>query len=80
MEISQDDAAMLPPGDFDKLDKREREAFHDLQEKFVQQLLQGSNDFQRQFPGLRIEWRFQADVYQSKQAKPGRVSYSSQVY
>ncbi len=80
MEITQDDAAMLPPGDYDKLDKREREAFHALQEKMAQYLIQESNHFQLQFPHLHVEWRFQVEVYASEQAKPARIRYSSRVY
>lgn len=80
MEITQDNTSMLPAGDFDKLSKHEREEFHALQERMVQYLMQAGNHFQAQFPGLRIEWRFQAEVYQSVQAKPGAVRYSSRVY
>lgn len=80
MDITQDNTAMLEPGDFNKLDKREKEAFHALQEKMIQHLVQESNYFKLQFPGLHIEWRFQAEVYQSVQNNPGTVRYSSRVY
>lgn len=80
MEVTQDNTAMLPPGDFEKLDKHEREEFHALQEKMVAFLIQGSNHFQVQFPHLHIEWRFQAEVYATGQSKPSTVHYSSRVY
>lgn len=80
MEVTQDDTAMLPPGDFEKLDKREREAFHALQEDMIAHLLKASNEFQLRYPGLRIDWRFQAEVYQSVQTKPSTVRYSQRVY
>ncbi|HLZ64399.1 MAG TPA: hypothetical protein VKR06_46305 [Ktedonosporobacter sp.] len=80
MEVTQDNTAMLPPGDFEKLSKHEREEFHALQEKMVQYLIQGSNHFQVQFPGLHVEWRFQVEVYSSVQMKPSTVHYSGRVY
>jgi hypothetical protein len=80
MEVTQTDVALLPPGDFDKLDKRQREAFHAMQERMIQFLIQESNHFQQQFADLHIEFRFQADVYQSPQSKTSSVSYSSRVY
>ncbi len=80
MDITQDDTAMLPAGDFDKLSKHEREEFHALQERMVQHLLQASNNFKLQFPSLHVEWRFQAEVYQSAQVNPSSVRYSSRVY
>lgn len=80
MEVTQDDTAMLKPGDFEKLDKREKEAFHALQEKMIQLLVQESNHFKLQFPNLHIEWRFQAEVYQSAMNNPSTVRYSSRVY
>lgn len=80
MEITQDTAAMLPSGDFERLDKHEREEFHALQERMVQYLIQASNHFQVQFPHLHIEFKFQAEVYQSPQARPTTVRYSGRVY
>lgn len=80
MDVTQDHAAMLPAGDFDKLDKREKEAFCQLQEEAVQHLLKASNDFQLRFPGLKVEWRFQAEVYQSVTITPSTVRYSQRVY
>jgi hypothetical protein len=80
MEVNQDQAAMLPPGDYEKLDKHEREEFHALQERMVQYLIGASNHFQVQFPHLHIEWKFAAEVYQSPQAKPATVRYSGRVY
>lgn len=80
MDITQDNTAMLEHGDFDKLDKREKEAFHALQEEMIAMLVNKSNHFKLQFPNLRIEWRFQAEVYQSVQNNPGTVRYSSRVY
>jgi len=80
MEIEQNNVAMLPPGDFDKLSKHEREEFQTMQERLVQRLLQESNQFQSQFPGLRIEWRFQADVYKSIQEKASTIRYSGRVF
>lgn len=80
MEATQDNAALLPAGDFDKLTKREREEFHALQEGIVQHLMKASNDFQLRFPGLRVEWRFQAEVYQSVSNNPSTIKYSSRVY
>lgn len=80
MDITQDNVKMLDPGDFDKLDKREKEAFHALQEKMIAMLVQESNHFKLQFPGLRIEWRFQAEVYQSVLNGPSSVRYSDRVF
>ncbi len=80
MDITQDNTAMLPAGDFDKLSKHEREEFHTLQESMVQYLLKASNDFHLRFPSLHVEWRFQAEVYQSVQVNPSSVRYSSRVY
>lgn len=80
MDITQDSTAMLPQGDFEKLDKREKEAFHALQEKMIAMLMQESNHFKLQYPGLRIEWRFQAEVYQSVVNAPSSVRYSDRVY
>jgi hypothetical protein len=80
MEVMTDAAAMLEAGDFDKLDKREREAFHAMQERMVQFLLQESNHFQLQFPGLRIDFRFQTEIYQSVMTTPSRVTYSNRVF
>lgn len=80
MDITQDSTIMLPSGDFDKLDKREKEAFHTLQEEMIAMLVRKSNDFKLQFPGLRIEWRFQAEVYQSVVNGPSSVRYSDRVF
>lgn len=80
MDITQDDTKMLPNGDFEKLDKREKEAFHALQEEMIAMLVKKSNDFRLQFPGLHIEWRFQAEVYQKVLNGPSSVRYSSKVY
>jgi hypothetical protein len=80
MDISQDATAMLPSGDFEKLDKREKEAFHALQEKMVSMLMQESNHFKTQFPGLHIEWRWQVEVYQRVVNGPSSVRYSDRVY
>lgn len=71
---------MLDPGDFEKLDKREKEAFHALQEEMIAMLVNKSNHFKLQYPGLRIEWRFQAEVYQSVVNGPSSVKYSDRVY
>ncbi len=54
MEVTQDNTAMLPPGDFEKLDKRQREAFHAMQERMTQYLIRESNDFKLQHPGSRV--------------------------
>lgn len=80
MDIMQDNTAMLPSGDFDKLDKREKEAFHALQEEMIAMLVNKSNHFKLQYPGLRIEWRFQAEVYQSVVNGPSSVKYSDRIY
>jgi len=80
MDITQDQVAMLPQGDFEKLDKREKEAFHALQEEMIALLVNKSNHFKLQYPGLRIEWRFQAEVYQSVVNGPSSVKYSDRVY
>ena len=80
MDVTQDHAALLPGGDFDKLDKREREAFHELQEQAVSYLLKASNGFGERFPGLKVEWRFQAEVYQSASINPSTIRYSQRVY
>lgn len=80
MDITQDSTIMLPSGDFDKLDKREKEAFHALQEEMIAMLVRKSNDFKLQFPNLRIDWRFQAEVYQSVVNGPSSVRYSDRVY
>lgn len=80
MDVSVSDTAMLAPGDLDKLDKREREAFHAMQERMVQLLMQESNHYQLQFPGLRIDFRFQAEVYQTVKDAPSTVRYSSRIF
>jgi hypothetical protein len=80
MDVTQDHAAMLPAGDFDRLDKREKEAFCTLQEEAVRHLLKASNEFQLRFPGLKLEWRFQADVYQDVSINPATIRYSPRVY
>lgn len=80
MDISQDNTSMLPSGDYEKLDKHEREEFHALQERMTQYLIQASNHFQLQFPTLHVEWRFQAEVHQNVQAKPPTVRYSGRVF
>ena len=80
MELSQDAAALMPPGDFDKLDKREKEAFAALQEEAVGHLLKATNDFQTRFPGLRLDWKMQVEVYQSVKINPGTIRYSGRVY
>jgi hypothetical protein len=80
MDITQDSTIMLPSGDFEKLDKREKEAFHALQEEMIAMLVNKSNHFKLQYPGLRIEWRFQAEVYQSVVNGPSSVKYSDRVY
>jgi len=79
-DISMENVSMLPSGDFEKLDKREKEAFHALQEKMVAMLMQESNHFKTQFPHLHIEWRWQAEVYQSVVNCPSSVRYSDRVY
>ena len=79
-DVTQDHAALLPGGDFDKLDKREREAFHAMQEEVVSHLLKASNDFQLRFPGLKVEWRWQLEVYQSASINPSTIRYSQRVY
>lgn len=80
MDITQDQTAMLPSGDYEKLSKHEREEFHALQERMTQYLIQASNHFQVQFPHLHIEWRFQAEVYQNVQNKPSTIRYSGRIY
>lgn len=80
MDIETSSVAMLPSGDFNKLDKREKEEFHACQEKMVQYLIQESNRFRLQFPGLKLEWRFQAEVYQSVVNSPSSVRYSDRIY
>ena len=80
MDISQDQVALMPPGDFEKLDKREKEAFHALQEKMVAMLMQESNHFKTQFPHIHIEWRWQVEVYQTVTHSPSSVRYSDPVF
>jgi len=80
MDISTDDVAMLPSGDFEKLDKREKEAFHALQEEMIAMLVNKSNHFKLQYPGLRVDWRFQAEVYQSVVSGPSSVKYSDRIF
>ena len=80
MDISQDAGALLPAGDFDTLDKREKEALSALQEEAVQHLMKAANDYQTRFPGLRLEWRFQVEVYKSVKVNPGTIRYSGRVY
>jgi hypothetical protein len=79
-DISQDHAALMPPGDFDKLDKREKEAFSAMQEEAVASLLKASNEFARRFPGLEVEWKMQLEVYMRATSHPGTVRYSQRVY
>jgi hypothetical protein len=80
MDITQDTSAMLEAGDWDKLDKREREAFHAMQERMTQFLIQESNHYQLQFPGLHVVFRFQAEVHKSVLNNPSTIRYSGQVY
>ncbi len=80
MDVTQDSTIMLPSGDFEKLDKREKESFHALQEEMIAMLVNKSNHFKLQYPGLRIEWRFQAEVYQSVVNAPSSVKYSDRIY
>ena len=80
IEITQDQAAMLPPGDFEKLDKRQREAFHAMQERMTQYLIRESNDFKLQHAGLHVDFRFQVEIYSSPEQKPSTIRYSSRVY
>jgi hypothetical protein len=77
MEITQDAASMLPPGDYATLDKYQREAFHALQERMVQLLMQECSHYQIQFPDLHIDFKFQADVYKSPLSSPSTVRYSN---
>jgi len=42
--------------------------------------LKASNEFQLRHPGLRVEWRFQAEVYRSESIHPSTVRYSQRVY
>lgn len=79
-DIELSNSAMLPKGDFDKLDKREKEEFHSCQERMIQYLIQETNRFKIQFPALKLEWRFQAEVYQSVVNGPSSVRYSDRVY
>lgn len=81
MDVTQDtDETPLAPGDWDKLNKREREEFHAAQEGMIQYLLKAGNDFQLRFPGLRVEWRFQVEVYQNEPSSLSVVRYSGRVY
>lgn len=80
MEAAQDQGAMLSPGDYEKLDKRQKEAFHALQERAVQFLMQECNHYHLQFPDVHVDFRFQAEVYQDVKANPGRFTYSNRVY
>lgn len=80
MEVTQDVAALLPPGDYAKLDKRQREEFHAMQERMVAFLIRESNAFQLQFPQLYIEFKFQAEVYSSPHEQPAKINYSNRVY
>jgi hypothetical protein len=80
MDITQDNVKMLDPGDFDKLDKREKEAFHALQEEIASLVHKHCNHFKIQHPGLRIDWRFQAEVYQSVLNGPSSVRYSDRIF
>jgi hypothetical protein len=79
MDITQDNTKLLEQGDFEKLDKREKEAFHALQEEMIAMLVSKSNHFKTQFPGLRIDWRFQAEVYTSVVNGPSSVRYSNRI-
>lgn len=80
MEVEQTNTAMLPTGDFERLSKHEREEFHALQERIVARLIQESNHFRTQFPGLRVDWRFQLEVYQDVQNTPSTIHYSNRVF
>ena len=79
-DISHDGGAMLPVGDFEKLDKRQKEAFHLLQEDAVSHLLAACNDFQRRYPGLHLDFRFQVEVYKSVKDNPGTIRYAGTAY
>ena len=80
MDVAQDHAALLPAGDFATLDKSEQEAFSAMQEDLVQQMMKAANSFQRRFPGLKVEWRWQMDVYRDSLHSPATVRYSQRVY
>lgn len=75
--MAQDQSAMLESGDYDKLDKHEKEAFNALEEEMAALLHKHCNHFKVQFPGLRVDFRFQAEVYKSPLNNPGTVRYSS---
>ena len=80
MDAEISDVKMLPAGDFDKLDKKQKEEFHALQEEMIALLITKSNHFKLLHPGLRIEWRFQAEIYRSVVNSPGSFKYSDRVY
>ena len=80
MEIAQDHAALLPAGDFATLDKREKEAFSAMQEELVSAMLKASNEFHLRYPDLKLEWRWQLEVYRDSLHSPATVRYSQRVY
>lgn len=80
MDITQDHAALLPSGDFASLDKAEKEAFSAMQEELIARLMKATNDFQTRYPGLKLEWRWQLEVYKDALHNPATVRYSQRVY
>jgi hypothetical protein len=80
MEVVQDQGAMLSAGDYDKLDKGQREAFDAMQERMVQMLMQECSRYHSQFPELHIDFRFQCEVYRNVKTNPATIRYSSRVY
>lgn len=80
MEISTDQGAMLPAGDYDTLDKGQREVFNAMQERMVQMLMQECSRYSIQFPELRVNFSFQAEVYRKVTQSPSTIRYSQRVY
>lgn len=51
-----------------------------MQERMVAFLIKESNAFTMQFPQMKVDWRFQAEVYSNPHEQPAAIKYSSRVY
>ncbi len=80
MEITSDSSALLPPGDFARLDKRQKTEFARMQERMVAYLVEQANEFRLQFPMMEVHFAMQVDVYHNPQEKPATIRYSSRAF
>lgn len=57
------DTGILPASDMDKLSQREKTEYRAWREQIEQALLEQARLFQERFPGLKVDFRFQCEVY-----------------